>query len=305
MHTGRIIKALSGFYYVQPDETSVLHAMKTIQCRARGVFKNKGITPLVGDHVTFEETDNGDGFILTIESRSTELIRPPIANVDLAVLVFSVVEPAWNATLLDKFLVHTESAGLDAIIVLTKADLLDDPAFAEEKAHVQRLYERYLAIGYTILEISAKQDRGIEQVRQALRGHVAVLAGQSGVGKSSLVNALVPGLHLETNAISNKLGRGKHTTRHVELIAIDDHTWLADTPGFSQLDFLQVEAEGLGGCFVEFARYAENCKFRGCMHHKEPKCAVIAAVDAGEVDGERYANYLQFLSEIQEKKRRY
>jgi ribosome biogenesis GTPase len=305
MQKGRIIKALSGFYYVLPDSTSPLNGPKTVQCRARGVFKNKGISPLVGDFVTFEHTDNGDGTVTEIAPRHTELIRPPIANVDLAVLVFSVVQPSWNAALLDKFLVHTESAGLDSIIVLTKADLLEQPEFADEWVHVQTLRARYENIGYTIIEVSAHQARGIEAVRQALQGKTAVLAGQSGVGKSSLVNALMPGLKLETNEISNKLGRGKHTTRHVELIALSEQSWLADTPGFSQLDFLQVEAEGLSACFIEFAPYAEQCKFRGCSHHHEPKCKVIDAVSTGEITRERYDQYIQFLLEIQDKKRRY
>lgn len=305
MLNGRIIKALSGFYYVLPDTASKLDGSAVVQCRARGVFKNKGITPLVGDLVRFEYTDNGDGTVTEIDSRYTELVRPPIANVNLAVLVFSVVEPSWNATLLDKFLVHTESAGLHAIIVLTKTDLLHEPAFADEVNHVNELRQRYEKIGYPIIEVSSRANSGVEQVREALKGKLAVLAGQSGVGKSSLVNALMPGLKLETNEISNKLGRGKHTTRHVELIALSEETWLADTPGFSQLDFLQVEAEGLSACFPEFIPLAETCKFRGCLHHREPKCSVIEAVARGQVNQERYENYLQFLTEIQEKKRRY
>jgi ribosome biogenesis GTPase len=305
MLKGRIVKALSGFYYVQLNDEIQTDGSKTIQCRARGVFKNKGISPLVGDDVEIEMTDNGEGTVVDVAPRTTELVRPPVANVNLAVLVFSVVEPAWNATLMDKFLVHTESAGLDAVIVLTKADLLEEERYASDVERVQMLHDRYEEIGYPVIQISAKNEIGIDEVRSALRGKISVLAGQSGVGKSSLVNALVPGLNLETNAISNKLGRGKHTTRHCELIALADDTWIADTPGFSQLDFMHVDQDNLNTCFVEFLSYAEQCKFRGCRHQHEPQCKVQDAVASGEIAKERYENYLQFLQEIQETKRRY
>lgn len=305
MLNGRIVKALSGFYYVQLEDEIQLDGTKTIQCRARGVFKNKGISPLVGDRVEIEMTDNGEGTVVEIYPRTTELVRPPVSNVDLAVLVFSVVEPAWSATLMDKFLVHTESAGLDAVIVLTKSDLLLEERYQMDVARVRELQARYKLIGYQVIEVSAKQGVGLDEVRSALSGKIAVLAGQSGVGKSSLVNALVPGLHLETNAISNKLGRGKHTTRHCELIALAADTWIADTPGFSQLDFMHVDQDNLNTCFVEFLPYAESCKFRGCRHQHEPKCKVQEAIASGEIANERYENYLQFLQEIQETKRRY
>ena len=305
MLKGRIVKALSGFYYVQLDNESQLDGSKTIQCRARGVFKNKGISPLVGDQVEIEMTANGEGTVVDIAPRTSELVRPPVANVELAILVFSVVEPAWNATLMDKFLVHTESAGLDAVIVLTKADLLQEDRYQSDVARVRELQARYRKIGYEVIEVSAKEGVGMEGVRTALAGKVSVLAGQSGVGKSSLVNALVPGLNLETNAISNKLGRGKHTTRHCELISLAADTWIADTPGFSQLDFMHVNQDTLSACFVEYFSFAENCKFRGCRHQHEPNCRVQAGVEAGDIAQERYANYLQFLREIQETRRRY
>lgn len=305
MLTGRIVKALSGFYYVQLDNETQLDGSKTVQCRARGVFKNKGISPLVGDHVKIEMTDNGEGTVIEVTSRTSELVRPPVSNVEIAILVFSVVEPAWNATLMDKFLVHTESAGLDAIIVLTKADLLEEERYQSDVARVRELQNRYRQIGYPVIEVSAKQRIGLDEVRAALTGKISVLAGQSGVGKSSLVNALVPGLNLETNAISNKLGRGKHTTRHCELIALAGDTWIADTPGFSQLDFLHVDQDNLGTCFIEFSAFAEQCKFRGCRHQHEPSCKVQDAVETGAISKERYENYLQFLQEIQATRRRY
>lgn len=302
MPAGFIVKALSGYYYVLPEDA---HTSEPIQCRARGIFKKRGISPLVGDRVIYELTENGEGTVDEILPRTSELIRPPIANVDLVVLVFSVDEPALNLPLLDKFLVHTESAGLDTLICLTKHDLISDSkeeSYPEELEFIVKLYE---AIGYSILVTSAKEGIGVNKVMDMLSGRISVFAGQSGVGKSSLLNAMVPGLRLETNQISMKLGRGKHTTRHVELIRLANGGIVADTPGFSQLDFLQVDAEGLSGCFREFAPFAAQCRFRGCLHLHEPGCKVQEAKEAGRIAATRYENYLQFLGEIRDKKRRY
>ncbi|MCZ8511430.1 ribosome small subunit-dependent GTPase A [Paenibacillus filicis] len=310
MPTGLIVKALSGYYYVLPDDSG---RVESVQCRARGIFKLKGISPLVGDRVEFELTENGEGTVDEIFPRTSELVRPPVANVELVVLVFSVDEPALNRQLLDKFLVHTESAGLETLICLTKHDLRQGAgqAVSEEEAEagehleldqVIRLYER---LGYPVLVTSAKEGIGVEAVRERLAGRISVFAGQSGVGKSSLLNAMIPGLGLETNAISMKLGRGKHTTRHVELICLPTGGFVADTPGFSSLDFLHVDAEGLSSCFREFAPYSEGCRFRGCLHLHEPGCKVQEAKESGAIDALRYEHYLQFLGEIREKKRRY
>ncbi|PYI54344.1 ribosome small subunit-dependent GTPase A [Paenibacillus flagellatus] len=308
MPEGVIVKALSGYYYVRPAESG----SKPLQCRARGIFKKKGVSPLVGDRVVYEVTENGEGTVDEILPRSTELIRPPVANVDQAVLAFSLTEPALNLQLLDKFLVHTERAGLETVICLTKRDLLEDADTAELASgqepmavdDVKRLYER---IGYTVIATSTASGEGLDDVRARLAGRISVFSGQSGVGKSSLLNALVPGLTLETNEISSKLGRGKHTTRHVELIALEGSGGglVADTPGFSQLDFLQMEAEELSGCFAEMKRIASGCKFRGCLHQHEPGCQVIAAVESGDVAPTRYKHYLVFLQEMKERKRRY
>ncbi len=303
MPNGFIVKALSGYYYVLPDGAGG----ELVQCRARGIFKKKGISPLVGDRVVYELSENGEGTIHEIAPRSSELIRPPIANVNLAVLVFAVAEPALNLQLLDKFLVHTEKAGLETLICLTKTDLLHaqpgggHPA-ASEMSGVIRLYER---IGYPIVATSAKTGEGIQKITDRLKGNISVFAGQSGVGKSSLLNAIVPGIQLETNPISAKLGRGKHTTRHVELISLDNGGWVADTPGFSQLDFLHIEANELGQCFREFRIYSPECKFRGCLHLKEPGCRVILAKEQGEIAASRYEHYVLFLNDIKERKRRY
>jgi ribosome biogenesis GTPase len=311
MPEGLIVKALSGYYFVLSEEEGV---KKPIQCRARGIFKKKGISPLVGDRVIYEMTENGEGTVEEILPRRSALIRPPVANVELVVLVFSIKEPALNLQLLDKFLVHTEHAGLETLICLTKLDLLQDSEMSAELGEttapgkdisLRSVVELYEKIGYQVVITSSKQREGIEPIVQRLAGRISVFAGQSGVGKSSLLNAMVPGLELETNAISMKLGRGKHTTRHVELIRLQNGGFVADTPGFSQLDFLELEGEDLGLCFKEFASYAAECKFRGCLHLHEPGCKVIEAKERGDIASCRYEHYLQFLGEIKDRKRRY
>jgi len=303
MPEGLIVKALSGYYYVLPSTINGA-TQETIQCRARGIFKKRGLTPLVGDRVVYMLTDGGEGTVDELLPRETELVRPPIANVDTALLVFAVTEPDITLSLLDKFLVHTEKAGLHTIICLTKSDLLGqvDVKLDEE---IASLREIYTMIGYPVLLCSAKTGEGSAEVLQALAGKITVLSGQSGVGKSSLLNRLIPGLQLETNMISERLGRGKHTTRHVELIAHPQGGWIADTPGFSQLDFTGIEAEELSHYFAEMSPLADTCKFRGCLHRGEPDCAVREAMASGTVAQSRYDHYLQFVEEIRERKRRY
>ncbi|GKU78508.1 ribosome small subunit-dependent GTPase A [Paenibacillus sp. L3-i20] len=300
---GLIVKALSGYYYVRAEGEA--RNSITVQCRARGVFKKRGLTPLVGDRVKFSLTENGEGTVEELLPRSSELIRPAVVNVDLAILVFSVTEPVLNLQLLDKFLVHIEHAGIPAILCLSKQDLENDGGDTEEAAiavsSVNRIYRR---LGYEVYGTSSRKSSGIQELKERLNGHLAVFAGQSGVGKSSLLNAIVPGLTLETNEISNRLGRGKHTTRHVELIDIDG-AYVADTPGFSQLDFGELGIEDLGYCFVEMRQLSPDCKFRGCTHVHEPGCAVRAAVESGDIDQSRYDHYLLFLTEMKDIKRRY
>ncbi|QJD83463.1 ribosome small subunit-dependent GTPase A [Cohnella herbarum] len=301
MPEGLIVKALSGYYYVQNFDGG-----QPVQCRGRGIFKKRGQSPLVGDRVVYSDTENGEGTVEEILARKSELIRPQIANADLAILVFSVVRPEISLVLLDKFLVHTEHARMDAVIVLTKLDRIPD---GEEGVRIHRDIENarklYSSIGYQVLLTSAHQGEGMEELRSALAGHINMLAGQSGVGKSSLVNALVPGLKLETNEISDKLGRGKHTTRHVELVPIAGGGYMADTPGFSQLDFAELGIDEIGSCFREFAELSSGCKFRGCTHTHEPRCAVIQAKEEGSVATSRYDNYVNFMTEWKETKRRY
>jgi len=300
MPEGTIYKALSGYYYVSDE------AGRRIQCRARGIFKKRGESPLVGDRVVFRETENGEGAVERILPRTTELVRPPVANVELAALVFSVVRPELNLQLLDKFLVHTESAGLDALIVLTKLDAAeadeDRERLLREADAARRLYA---SIGYETVVTSARRGDGIAELQHRLEGRISVFAGQSGVGKSSLLNALVPGLTLETSEISEKLGRGRHTTRHVELVPLPGGGYVADTPGFSQLDFAELGIGQIGACFREFARLAPDCKFRGCTHLHEPGCAVLAAKEAGEVAESRYRHYAAFMAEWKDNRRRY
>ncbi len=293
MPKGQIRKALSGFYYVQDGE-------KFIQCRGRGVFRNRGINPLVGDFVDYEVEGSSDGTITIVHERKNALIRPPIANIDQALLVFSLTEPDFNPLLLDRFLVVLESFNVEPIICLTKTDLLSEAELAE----IQPFINDYRAIGYQIIETYKDDVDLVDNITPILTGKISVLAGQSGVGKSTLLNTVLPSLNLKTGVISEALGRGKHTTRHVELVDVCGGL-LADTPGFSSFDFDEIEKEELSNCFPEFREVSERCKFRGCIHIKEPKCAVIAAVDSGEIKQYRYKHYVKFLEEITDRKPRY
>ena len=293
MAQGQIRKALSGYYYVEQDG-------ELIQCRGRGVFRNRGEAPLVGDIVDFTKEGESDGYVMKIHPRKNELVRPPIANIDQAILVFSVKEPEFNTILLDRFLVVLESFHIEPIICLTKMDLLGDGELALLSSYI----EDYREIGYEVITTYKGDDALLERLQPMLKGKTTVLAGQSGVGKSTLLNTLLPELNLKTGIISQSLGRGKHTTRHVELIEVCDGL-LADTPGFSSFDFDTIEKEELTACFPEFQRISEGCKFRGCLHIREPKCAVKAALETGEIKEYRYKHYEQFLQEILDRKPRY
>ncbi|MBT2216888.1 ribosome small subunit-dependent GTPase A [Virgibacillus dakarensis] len=293
MANGRIIKALSGFYYVQTQDG-------IYQCRGRGVFRNKKITPLVGDFVSFDVGNPDEGYIQEIKPRENELKRPPIANIDQAIIVSSAVMPDFNPLLLDRFLALIEAKGIKPVIFITKMDAVDE----NERIEMQRYQRDYQQIGYPVELLSAKQPDDLGRLEVYFPGKVTVIAGQSGVGKSSLINALKPSLLLKTADISKSLGRGKHTTRHVELINVHDGL-VADTPGFSSLDFSEIDLAELADCFPEFRVRKENCKFRGCMHYREPKCAVKQAVETGEITRFRYEHYLNFYEEINSRKARY
>ncbi|MEH7106813.1 ribosome small subunit-dependent GTPase A [Bacillus sp. JJ1764] len=293
MPEAKIIKALSGFYYVLYDE-------RLIQCRGRGVFRKNKISPLVGDEVVFQAENDQEGYILEIKERRNELVRPPIANVDRAFLVFSAVEPDFSTVLLDRFLVLVEFNHIEPIICITKMDLTN----SAQKQTIEEYAKQYRAAGYEVILTSSETEAGIELLYPHLEAKISVFAGQSGVGKSSLLNALRPDLELKTNDISSHLGRGKHTTRHVELIEVGNGL-VADTPGFSSLEFTNIEAEDLTLCFPELHKASENCKFRGCLHISEPKCGVKQAVDSEEIPHYRYEHYVDFLQEIKDRKPRY
>lgn len=293
MPEGQIVKALSGFYYVQENGSE-----KIWRCRARGVFKKQKISPLVGDLVTFETAAHDEGTVTGLFERKNELVRPPIANVDQALLVFSVDEPEFSSLLLDKFIVHIEKANITPVICLTKLDLTVSPL--EEYSEISV----YQNLGYPIFMTSSVSKKGVADIESFLEGKLTVFAGQSGVGKSSLLNAIDPTLEIETAEISNRLGRGRHTTRHVELIPLPHGGRVADTPGFSQLDFVDIAPEELGSLFVEFGEHAQHCKFRECLHRNEPKCEVKKALEEGQIAAHRYKHYLQFLEVIQAEKQK-
>ncbi|MGA5687820.1 ribosome small subunit-dependent GTPase A [Cytobacillus pseudoceanisediminis] len=293
MPEGKIIKALAGFYYVFSGD-------ETIQCRGRGVFRKNKVNPLVGDEVVFQAESITEGYILEVKERKNELIRPPIANVDQAILVFSAVEPGFSTSLLDRFLVLVEFNHIKPIICITKIDLTGEDEYKE----IQQYASDYRKAGYDVLLTSSETEEGVKDLMPYLEGEISVFAGQSGVGKSSLLNVLRPDLELKTNDISSHLGRGKHTTRHVELIEVGKGL-VADTPGFSSLEFTDIELEDLNYCFPEIQEKSDQCKFRGCLHMAEPKCAVKAASENGEIPFYRYEHYKTFLQEIKDRKPRY
>ena len=293
MPEGQIRKAISGFYYVENNG-------EIVRCKSRGVFRNRGIHPLVGDVVTYVPDGNNDATITVVHERRNELVRPPISNVDQALLVFSIVEPEFSNHLLDRFLVIIESFGIKPVICLTKKDLASDVKL-KKVIEIVKYYEK---IGYTVINTFIDDEKLPETLKPILNGKTTVLAGQSGVGKSTLLNTVLPSLGLKTAAISTALGRGKHTTRHVELLEVAGGL-VADTPGFSSLEFDHIDKEELSQYFVEMNEASSECKFRECLHLREPKCMVKEKVEDGEILRHRYDNYLHFLNEITERKPRY
>jgi len=293
MTEGQIIKALSGFYYVRAEDT-------VYRCRGRGVFRKKGIHPLVGDYVNFDINDPNEGYITEVKPRKNELMRPPVANIDQAIIVSSSVKPEFNPLLLDRFLVLIEYKSIKPIIFITKADA----ASPEEKKILEKYQKEYKQIGYHVEWFSTRDPKEITYLFDLFKNKISVVAGQSGVGKSSLLNALNPSLFIKTDDISESLGRGKHTTRHVELVEVGDGL-VADTPGFSSLDFNEINMQDLADCFPEMRSRKGKCKFRGCLHDREPKCAIKEAVELGKIKTYRYEHYLSFLNEIQTRKPRY
>ena len=276
---GIIIKSLAGFYYVEADG-------QVYQTRARGNFRKKGQTPYVGDFVDFSADDQSEGYILKIHERKNSLVRPPIVNIDQAVVIMSAKEPDFNANLLDRFLVLLEQKTIEPLIYISKLDLLEDRSQLDA---YKAIYEK---IGYPFLY-------SLEELLPHLDKKVTVFMGQTGVGKSTLLNKIAPELALETGQISDSLGRGRHTTRAVSFYNVNGGK-IADTPGFSSLDYEVKESELLNDCFPELAEVSQGCKFRTCTHTHEPACAVKLALESGQVAQSRYDNYLQFLSEIEQ-----
>lgn len=285
---GQLKKALSGFYYIQ-------HEGNLYQTRARGNFRKRKVKPLVGDFVEFESTSLTDGYLLEIFPRKNELVRPPVANVDQVIVVASLVEPDFSYHLLDRFLVSLEQKQIEPVIYLSKVDLLGDSTLLEE------IKATYHLAGYRVI---IGDEDGLNQVKALLKNRLTVLAGQSGAGKSTLLNQLVPGLALETGEISEALNRGKHTTRHVELIDVAKGL-VADTPGFSSIDFFDLEVTDLPKMFPEFVVLQDTCRFRECSHIHEPDCAVKEALAEGKIAQIRYDNYLLFLQELKNQRPTY
>lgn len=268
------------------------------RCRARGRFKKEGTGLYVGDTVRIQPFAGGEGVVDEVEPRKSLLIRPPVANVDQVVIVCSPQDPPLSIQLLDRLLVLAENQHLRTVICMNKDDLPHDP----EEEHLRGLYE---SAGYRLIMTSAKECHGIEELQAELKDKISVLAGPSGVGKSTLLNRVQPGLQLRTGEISERLKRGRHTTRHVELLVLDFGGLVADSPGFSQLDLDDVSAEVLPECFPELLPFAEQCRFKGCKHRGEPDCAVKEALETGRIAVSRYDNYLTFLREIELRERSY
>lgn len=284
---GIILKALSGFYYVD-DGSGRLTA-----CRGRGKFRHQKVSPLVGDRVEFTRLEGESGILDAILPRKNEFQRPAVANIDQLVVVASGAIPVTDPFLIDRVVSIAEGRDCESIIVLNKCDL--DGA--------DSLYDTYTKAGFTTMRVSAETGEGIDQLAAAISGKVSAFTGNSGVGKSSILNALQPDFHIRVGEVSDKLGRGRHTTRHVELFRLDSGAIVADTPGFSSFDTAEMELrrpEELQYTFREFAPYLDRCRFTGCAHIKEKGCAVLAAVKAGKIPASRHASYVRLYQQAKE-----
>ena len=289
---GKIIKGIAGFYYVHDGRS------KIYECKAKGVFRNRNIKPLVGDDVEFMVLDEkeGTGNIDAILPRKNKLIRPAVSNVDQAVVVFAVTEPLPNLNLLDRFLVMMERQEIPVIICFNKIDLSGGKEIEELRAI-------YGPAGYTLHFISTYEAAGLEKLHELIAGKTTVLAGPSGVGKSSITNFLQPEARMETGVVCYKIKRGKHTTRHSELFFVENGTYMMDTPGFSSMYIEDLEPNELKDYFPEFSEYEEECRFLGCIHVGEKVCGVKTAVADGKISRSRYDNYLLLYQELKDKRR--
>lgn len=294
---GKIIKGIAGFYYVcvtnPAEDTTDIY-----ECKAKGIFRKDGTKPLVGDDVEMEvlDEDAGKGNIQKILPRKNALIRPAVANVDQALVIFAAAKPAPNFNLLDRFMIMMAEQEIPCIICFNKQDIVDE----EERQKLTSVYEN---CGCRVVFASATKGEGTEEIRSLLRGKTTTVAGPSGVGKSSMVNSLCGDTYMETGEISEKIDRGKHTTRHAELLLIGPDTYIVDTPGFSSLSVFNMEKEELKDFYPEFTKYEDECRFRGCSHINEPDCGVKNALQDGKISPMRYENYVQIYGELRSQKK--
>ena len=286
---GKIIKGISGFYYVHAEDGSVY------ACRARGIFRKDNYSPLVGDDVVISVTDYKDmeGSLDEILLRRNSLIRPAVANVDQAIIIFAAADPEPNLVLMDRLLVMMEYQKVPAVICFNKADLIS----VDER---KRLTGIYSGTGYPVICSSTVTGEGITELLENFKGKTTVVAGPSGAGKSSIANSLQSDIRMETGEISKKLGRGKHTTRHAQIIPLSENTYLVDTPGFSSLFLPEMEEEDLWRCFPEFIEPEKNCRFQGCSHISEPDCGVKEALGEGKISPSRYESYTLLYQELRD-----
>lgn len=289
---GKIIKGIGGFYYIHTP------GMGVYECKAKGIFRNQRVKPLVGDNVSIDILDEKEkkGNIMEICNRKNQLIRPAVSNVDQAMVIFAAAKPAPNLNLLDRFLISMRKEEIETIVCFNKMDIVTEK-------EISRLRDIYHLGGYHVLFTSACMDEGITVMTEQLQGKTTVLAGPSGVGKSSLINRIKPEANMETGEISAKIERGKHTTRHSELFLLNEDTYIMDTPGFSSLHIEDIEKEDLKNFFPEFADYEEGCRFRGCIHINEPGCRVKEALNQGGISKIRYDNYVSLYNEIKDKRK--
>ena len=289
---GKIIKGIAGFYYIYAEDGNIY------ECKAKGIFRKDNFKPLVGDNVeiTVLNEEEKEGSVTSILPRRNSLIRPAVANVDQAFLIFAMENPKPNFLLLDRFLIMMEQQEIPAVICFNKKDVGD-------KDEMEKLYEIYTGCGYRVVLSSTYEGEGMDEIREILNGKTTVVAGPSGVGKSSITNCMQGEVQMETGEISKKLKRGKHTTRHSQVIPVEKNTFLVDTPGFSSLYLTDMKEEELRAYFPEFVMYEPQCRFQGCMHIHEPGCAVKKALSEGKISQQRYDNYLALYEELKEKRR--
>ena len=288
---GKIIRGIGGFYYINAGNS-------IYECKAKGSFRKDGIRPLVGDDCIIDILDEKNRLanITSILPRHSEIIRPAVANVDQAMIIFAISRPEPNFNLLDRFIIQISQKDLPCIIVINKMDLADD----DQRREIE---EAYVTCGCKVVFTSVSNREGVEEIRKLIKGKTTTVAGPSGVGKSSMINLLQSAVKMQTGVLSDKIDRGKHTTRHSELIPIDEDTYILDTPGFSSLNLFDVSTDTLKDYYYEFEEYAAECRFLDCKHISEPDCGVKKAVESGEVSRLRYENYLTLYRECKEKRK--